>query len=48
MKKVTKKKLKIKKEKIVLYDADPKCDHELDENSYSGIRCKKCSGWFCF
>lgn len=30
-----------------LYDADPHCYHELDENCFSGIRCKHCAGWYC-
>lgn len=30
-----------------LYDADPHCYHELDENCFSGIRCKHCEGWYC-
>ena len=30
-----------------LYDADPLCYHELDENCFSGIRCKHCLGWYC-
>ena len=36
------------KEEIELWDADPNCDHELDENVWSGIKCKKCGGWFCY
>ena len=31
-----------------LYDADPNCWHELDENCLNGERCKICGGWFCF
>jgi hypothetical protein len=31
-----------------LYDADPTCDHVLDPNCWSGIRCLKCGGWFCY
>jgi len=31
-----------------LYDADPNCDHEADPTCYSGVRCKKCGGWFCY
>jgi hypothetical protein len=31
-----------------LWDADPDCKHERDENCWSGIRCKHCGGWFCF
>lgn len=31
-----------------LFDADPNCDHEEDVTCMSGIRCKKCGGWFCY
>ena len=31
-----------------LFDADPNCLHEEDENCMSGIRCKHCGGWDCF
>lgn len=31
-----------------LYDADPNCEHELDPNCWSGIKCLKCKGWFCY
>jgi len=31
----------------VLWNADPDCDHRLDPNCWSGIRCLKCSGWDC-
>lgn len=31
-----------------LYDADPDCEHELDPNSMSGIKCLHCGGWFCY
>ncbi|MFC4225451.1 DUF6611 family protein [Lysinibacter cavernae] len=30
-----------------LYDADPNCVHETLE-LWSGVKCKKCPGWFCF
>ena len=30
-----------------LYNADPDCEHVNDPWNYSGIQCKKCSGWFC-
>jgi hypothetical protein len=30
-----------------LFDADPDCDHEI-ENKWSGVKCKKCKGWFCY
>lgn len=31
-----------------LFDSDPNCEHEMDENSWSGIKCKKCQGWYCY
>lgn len=31
-----------------LWDADPNCVHELDETCMSGIKCKRCRGWFCY
>lgn len=38
----------IKKEKpTVLYNADPKCDHQI-KSKWSGIECVKCGGWFCY
>lgn len=30
-----------------LYDADTTCKHDI-EQLWSGIRCRKCHGWFCF
>jgi len=34
---------------IELWEADPDCDHEIvDGDNYSGVKCKKCKGWFCF
>lgn len=35
-------------ESLQLYDADPKCKHELDPYCFDGIRCKKCGGWNCY
>jgi hypothetical protein len=32
---------------FILYDADPKCKHKIVEK-WSGIKCTKCGGWFCF
>lgn len=34
-------------EKVFLYNYDPKCKHERCQQTYSGIQCKKCKGWFC-
>lgn len=31
-----------------LWDADENCWHEEDPNCFSGIRCIKCKGWFCY
>ena len=30
-----------------LFDANPDCEHEMDQKNLNGIRCSKCSGWFC-
>lgn len=30
-----------------LYDDDLNCDHDIVEK-YSGLKCSKCGGWFCF
>ena len=37
-----------KGEKTFLYDSDKNCDHVLDPNCWSGIKCLKCDGWFCY
>lgn len=29
-----------------LYDADLNCDHDVDV-LWSGVKCRKCPGWFC-
>lgn len=31
-----------------LYNADPNCDHIMDLNNWSGVKCAKCGGWFCY
>ena len=31
-----------------LYDANPDCKHKIVSASGGGIKCKLCSGWFCF
>lgn len=36
-----------KQYKPKLYNADPNCEHEIQE-LWSGIKCKKCPGWFCY
>lgn len=30
-----------------LFDADPNCDHDIEE-LWDGVKCRKCRGWFCF
>lgn len=30
-----------------LYNADPNCKHVIKQ-LMSGVKCTKCSGWFCF
>lgn len=30
-----------------LFHADPKCGHEVVAQ-WSGVACRKCSGWFCY
>lgn len=34
-------------ETVVLYNADPDCDHDV-QPQWSGVKCTKCSGWFCY
>lgn len=29
-----------------LYHADPNCKHEV-VSQWSGVKCRKCAGWFC-
>lgn len=36
------------KKKDVLYNADPNCKHETEIAPGGGIKCTKCSGWFCY
>lgn len=31
-----------------LWQADPKCWHEIESGPGGGIVCTKCNGWFCF
>ncbi|MDD5649987.1 MAG: hypothetical protein PHF86_06165 [Candidatus Nanoarchaeia archaeon] len=31
-----------------LFDADPKCEHEIVDVPGGGVKCTKCTGWFCF
>lgn len=30
-----------------LYDADPNCKHNI-VSQWSGVKCSKCPGWFCY
>jgi hypothetical protein len=34
-------------EDILLHDEDPDCSHVV-HHGWSGIRCTKCPGWFCY
>jgi len=34
--------------KLELWDADPNCEHVLDPNCWSGVKCLKCKGWYCY
>ena len=29
-----------------LYDADPNCEHDI-VTLWSGVKCRKCTGWYC-
>jgi hypothetical protein len=31
-----------------LWDADPECDHDVDDAPGGGVACKRCGGWFCY
>jgi hypothetical protein len=31
-----------------LFDADPNCKHEIVDAPGGGVKCSKCTGWFCF
>lgn len=33
---------------VFLFQAKKDCKHEEDTTNWSGIHCKKCSGWFCY
>jgi hypothetical protein len=46
MKKARKAK-KAKWSEVELMDADPKCKHKI-EMRWSGVRCSKRGGWFCY
>lgn len=31
----------------ILYHADPNCEHDV-QPQWSGVKCTKCTGWFCY
>lgn len=35
-------------EQYPLWNADPNCVHDEQPASGGGVKCRKCSGWFCF
>ena len=36
-------------EKDILLNEDPDCEHVIvSGDNYSGIKCAKCPGWFCY
>lgn len=35
-------------ERDELWDADPKCQHDIQIAPGGGVKCTKCRGWFCF
>lgn len=37
-----------KMSEVTLFDFRKDCDHEQDPNCWSGIKCRKCGGWFCY
>jgi len=38
--------LEEKTDDFELFDADPTCTHDI-QTLDSGVKCKKCRGWFC-
>ena len=30
-----------------LFDADPKCVHEIMDSPGGGVKCRNCRGWYC-
>ncbi len=32
----------------LLYNGDENCKHAPIKNNWSGVKCKKCDGWFCY
>jgi hypothetical protein len=35
-------------EESTLYGADPNCNHRVYSANGGGIKCAKCTGWFCY
>lgn len=31
-----------------LFHANPKCNHQIANAPGGGVKCKKCTGWFCY
>ncbi|PHE64435.1 hypothetical protein COF68_06250 [Bacillus toyonensis] len=31
-----------------LYNADENCEHDIQPANGGGVKCTKCSGWFCY
>ena len=31
-----------------LWNEDPNCEHEVEPSPGGGVKCTKCSGWFCY
>lgn len=31
-----------------LYNADPNCEHDIQPQWGGGVKCEKCTGWFCY
>jgi hypothetical protein len=34
--------------KDTLWEADPNCDHHVVCAPGGGVKCTKCTGWFCY
>lgn len=39
--------VKLPKETMELWDADPNCDHDEQPAPGGGVKCSKCGGRFC-
>ena len=38
----------LKAEMDELWEADPNCKHDIQPARGGGVKCTKCSGWFCY